>query len=79
MTQDVKDGDQLDPMAKAVANGYKEPSEPSREDRAVAAITALEHSVKHNAPVAMEVIRDLRDLLGVAEKVIEEAQGDQAA
>lgn len=72
------EGGPADPMATAVANGYQEPEVASKEDRAAKVIADLEHAVKHNAPVALETIRELRDMLGVAEKVAEEetAEGE---
>ncbi len=51
-------------------------TEPSREQRAETAIADIEHAMKHNAPVAIATLKELRDLLGVAEKVIEEVAGD---
>lgn len=70
----MTDETQTDPMATAVANGFKEAALPSNEDRAKAVITALEHAVKHNAPVALETIKELRYLLGVAEEVVEKVE-----
>jgi hypothetical protein len=55
----------VDPMAKAIAGGYREPAPASREDRAKHLVAALDHAIKHNAPVTQTMLAEARDLLGV--------------
>lgn len=59
------------PMERAIAGGYKEEGVRSNDDRAAALIEAMEHAMKHNAPVSLHMLAELRDLLG-----IDEAGGD---
>ena len=71
--------DTRSPMEKAVANGYQEEAAPTRDERAAALVDAMEHAVKHNAPVTLAMVAELRDLLGVVkeeERAAAELPGD---
>lgn len=52
-------------LDRARANGYRDPDPVHPVDRVKAVLTAMEHAIKHNAPVSLEMIRELRDVLGV--------------
>ena len=54
----------LDPMAKAVANGYVEPKAVSHEDRVAALIADVEHAMTHNTPISSAVFAEMKALLG---------------
>lgn len=79
MTEATTTTEDMTPMQKAIAGGYEAEAEVSREDRAKNFVASLEHAIKHNAPIALSMIREARDLLGVAEEVVEkvEAQDGQ--
>lgn len=52
-----------DPMAKAVANGYKEEPAPSLRARVEAMIASFEHAMAHNAPVTPAMMTEMKALL----------------
>lgn len=52
-----------DPMAKAVANGYKEEPPPSLRARVEAMIASFEHAMAHNAPVTPAMMAEMKALL----------------
>lgn len=56
--------DNHDPMATAIAGGYKEPPEPTLAERVNTFIASLEHAVRHNGPVSVAMIAEAKDLLG---------------
>ena len=62
------------PMERAVAGGYKEEGEPSREDRVTKLVHDMEHAARHNAPIGHAMLREMRELLGVNEDKAEEAE-----
>jgi hypothetical protein len=60
------DGAQMTPLERAtLIGGYKPEPEPTREERGHALVAAMEHAVKHNAPVTLDMLREMRDLLDV--------------
>lgn len=61
MTEETEE--HLDPMERAVANGFKEPDAPSKEDRVKAVITAIDHAIKHNSPIALAMREEIVALL----------------
>lgn len=52
-----------DPLEKAKAHGYVEPAEPSREDRVKTLIKEFEHVMKHNSPISLLMMAELKALL----------------
>lgn len=60
---DETETEHMDPMAKAVAHGFKEPAAPSRADRIKRVFDAIDHAMKHNSPVAIETRNEIHALL----------------
>lgn len=52
-------------LARAKENGFVEAEPLSREERAHALVATMEHAVRHNAPVTLEMLREMRELLEV--------------
>lgn len=52
-------------LQRAIANGYKEPEQPTAKDRVMAVLDSMEHQIQHNGPITLEMIRELRDVLGL--------------
>lgn len=73
-TETMEAEDTRTPMERAVAGGFKEPEEPSHEDRVKALIAHMEHAAKHNAPIGHAMLKEMRDLLGANEAKAEEAE-----
>ena len=61
------------PMERAVAGGYKEPPAPSREERSAALVASMEHAMKHSAALTVDMLTEMRDLLGVAVSATDDA------
>lgn len=57
--------DNRTPMERAIAGGYQHPEEPTLKARVVALVDAMEHAAKHNAPVSVAMVAEMRDLLGM--------------
>lgn len=51
-------------LARAKANGYEEPAEPSISERVSALVESVEHAMNHNAPMTSELFEEMRALLG---------------
>lgn len=67
--------DTRSPMERAIAGGYKEPKKASLADRAVALLAAMEHATKHNAPVTLHMLNEMRALLGIEAKPEDDGDG----
>lgn len=52
-----------DPLERAKANGYVEAEAPSREERVAALIRDFEHVMKHNSPISIAMMGELKALL----------------
>ena len=52
-------------LARARENGYRDPDPIDPVARVKAVLTAMEHAIKHNAPVTMEMVSELREVLNV--------------
>jgi len=82
MTEDTKANETVEdfasPMEKAKAGGYVEPEAPSHEDRVAAVVADLEHAMKHNGPVTIAVLAEVKDLLGVKDEVAPEGDAGTA-
>jgi hypothetical protein len=81
MTDDVKTDaapEIADPLERAKANGYVEPPESSKQDRAKALVHHVEHAMKHNSPISLHMLHELKALLGGEDEGKTEAVGDAA-
>lgn len=51
-------------LARAKANGYVEPEEPSIAERVNALVESVEAAMAHNAPISLEILTEMKALLG---------------
>jgi hypothetical protein len=71
------DNSHLPPAERAAANGYKDPEPPTRDERIMTVVADLEHAIRHNAPVTLAMLAEIKDLLGVQGDGVA-AQGEQS-
>jgi hypothetical protein len=71
------DNSHLPPAERAAANGYKDPEPPTRDERIMTVVGDLEHAIRHNAPVTLAMLAEIKDLLGVQGDGVA-AQGEQS-
>lgn len=53
-------------LARARENGYQDEEAPSLTERAHALVASMEHAMAHNAPVARDMLAEVKALLGIA-------------
>jgi hypothetical protein len=51
-------------LARAKANGYVDPPQPSISERVAALIAGVQHAMEHNSPISLEHLEEMKALLG---------------